>query len=79
MLAPVPDLIRQSLETVASASYIFVLVSINLVGYAVGVGGVSSIFAKIFSQEGIFTLLSTFYFLVVGVCIMNSIKQRRSY
>jgi hypothetical protein len=78
MLGEIPDLVRESLETIGSASYIFVLVSINLVGYAVGVEGVSSIFAKIFSREGLFTLLSTFLFLVVGVRIMNLIK-RRSY
>jgi hypothetical protein len=77
LLGGLPPIIRQAIEVFCSAFYILVLIAINLLGYAIGVGGVSSILTKMLSQEGILTLISTFCFLLAGVCLMDFIKQKR--
>jgi protein-cysteine N-palmitoyltransferase HHAT len=75
LLVKLTPTLRQAIEVFCSAFYILVLIAINLVGYALGVGGVSSMLVKMFSQEGILTLISAFGFLAVGVCVMGLIKK----
>ena len=67
--------IQQAIEIIASALYIIILIAVNLVGYAVGTGGVRTLLVKIVSAEGVYTLLGTFYFFSVGVCIMRFLKR----
>lgn len=72
-----PSILRASIETMSSAAYIIVLIAVNLVGYAIGTGGVHTITLKMMSADGIYTVFGSFYFLIVGVCIMNWLKRHR--
>ena len=60
---------------IGGAVYIIVLIGVNLVGYAVGVGGVSAMMGRLQSQEGLHMILGCFYFLVVAVLLMRLLKR----
>jgi len=57
--------------------YIMVLVSVNLVGYAVGVGGMQVLLDKLLCLEGLRTLVASFWFLSCGVCIMSALRREK--
>lgn len=59
----------------SGAVYIMVLVCVNLVGYGVGVGGVTTILAKITSPEGMQTGAVCFYFLTIAVLLMQLLER----
>jgi hypothetical protein len=71
-------LVREWLEIFFSALFIIVLIAVNLIGYALGMGGVSSMLQRILTQEGLWTLIGIIYFLTVGVCIMRRIEKIRN-
>lgn len=72
-----PPLFKTVTETSASALYIMVLIFVNLVGYSVGVAGMSSITGKFFTAEGAKTLAVSFYFLFWGARLMSFIQEVR--
>ena len=59
------------------ALYIVVLIAVNLLGYAVGVGGLWTIIQRVQSWEGFIVLLVSLHFLTVGVQIMQDIDVWR--
>jgi D-alanyl-lipoteichoic acid acyltransferase DltB (MBOAT superfamily) len=61
---------NQWLVSCFGALYILILMMVNAIGYAVGTGGISIVMNKLFSEDGIWTLLGSFYFLMIGVNIM---------
>lgn len=75
-LHALPAPIYELLCAMGGSVYILVLIGVNLVGYAVGVGGVSTIFGKLLSHEGMKMILGCFYFLVVAVLLMQLLKRR---
>ncbi len=78
----IPDAVKQLLEIVAATSYIFVLVGVNLLGYGIGVTGLTAVLEK-FNQpnrendEGnVFSVLAgAFFFLAIGVNIMRFLRR----
>ena len=73
----VPHTIRSILENMGAASFIMVLIAVNLTGYAVGGEGVHFMLAKLLTREGAATLFWSFYILSSGVCIMNFLKEKK--
>jgi D-alanyl-lipoteichoic acid acyltransferase DltB (MBOAT superfamily) len=64
------------LTAAAGAVYIMVLIAVNLTGYATGVGGMSMLLQKVGSAEGVQMVLVSFYFLTVGVLLMQYLKRK---
>lgn len=60
----------QWLVSCFGALYILILMMVNAIGYAVGTGGISIVMNKLCSEDGLWTLLGSFYFLMIGVNIM---------
>ena len=75
ILQQLPVNILKVIEILSCTFYIIILISVNLIGYAIGVGGITSLYIQMKSESGIITLLSTIYFLSVGVCIMKYIQK----
>ena len=61
----------------AGAVYVMVLVGVNLVGYAMGMGGVRTILDKLLCLAGLRTLVATFMYLTMGVCIMQAVRREK--
>ena len=61
----------------AGAGYVMVLVGVNLVGYAIGLGGIQTILDKLLCLSGLRTLVVTFMYLSVGVCIMSALRREK--
>jgi protein-cysteine N-palmitoyltransferase HHAT len=59
---------------IAGAAYIMVLMLINLVGYALGTNTIPLIQEKLFSRDGLVTMVGGLYFLAVGVSIMMQLR-----
>jgi len=59
------------------AAYIIILVGVNLIGYAFGIGGITAVYEKICTLAGLRTITGSFIFLSIGVCIMNSISTHK--
>lgn len=68
---------KQIITVLSGATFIFVLIGVNMVGYAVGIEGTAEIVSKLISTDGLLALLYSYIILVVGVCIMNYIKLHR--
>jgi protein-cysteine N-palmitoyltransferase HHAT len=66
-----PHLAQYSLEVISGAAYIFVLVGVNMIGYAVGIGGLTTILTKLNSKEGYLVLSYSYGVLLIGVSIMR--------
>lgn len=74
LLPALPWMLREALCATAGAVYILVLIAVNLIGYAVGVGGIAMIANKLGNWEGFYTLCGSLYFLFIGVLVMRYIK-----
>ena len=61
--------------SLSAATYIFVLIAVNMVGYSIGVGGITLVLGKLLSVEGAKVLLVSYYFLFNGVIIMAKLKE----
>ena len=60
----------------AAATYIIILVLVNLLGYSlVGTDGPSILFQKLLSYAGIRAIIICYYFLIVGVDIMQAVEE----
>lgn len=56
----------------SSATYIIILICVNLVGYSMlGTDGTSLMLQKILSWDGLQTIIAVYYFLFIGVWVMN--------
>lgn len=62
----------------AAASYIFVLIGINLLGYAVGTGGIEVISKKLYTYDGLQVLAVCYYYLIIGVNVMSTLQTAGS-
>ena len=70
-----PSSLRGLIQTICSAAYIIVLISVNLIGYSVGAGGITGIIGKFATFEGMKVIFISFYFLCWGVRIMSFLKE----
>lgn len=70
-----PKGLTTALTIIGGALYIFALVGVNLVGYAVGVGGMSDILKMLVSWQGLGVLGLCFYFLCWGVLLMMHLRS----
>ena len=66
-----PNFIKNTIEIISGASFIFVLIGVNMVGYAVGLTGTTEIAQKLLSVDGTKTMIASFFILIIGVCIMR--------
>ena len=73
-----PPALVHFIGSVSGASYVMVLSAVNLLGYAVGIDGLSSMGNKLMTLEGIKVILVTFYFLIVNTSFLMLLEQRRS-
>lgn len=70
-----PFYIQDLFFSLSGAVYICVLILVNVLGYAVGVGGLREILDKLCSLEGGKVLLMSCYFLAIGVKVMMMLRQ----
>ena len=72
-----PKLFQSVLIIFSSATYIFLLISINMIGYAAGIAGMRTIILKMVTGgvDGLYVILYCYFILYIGVCIMNHIKD----
>jgi len=70
-----PSSIFHTICTLSGATYIIVLVGVNLIGYAVGVGGVTVILNKILTWDGLVVLFVCYYFLCLAVAFMGFLQR----
>ncbi len=66
-----PNFLKITAEIFSGASFISVLIGVNMVGYAVGLTGTTEIVQKLISPNGAKTMLVSFFILLIGVCIMR--------
>ena len=64
--------------SMCGAFYIMVLMTVNLIGYAVGVDGMSEIYGIIATRDGIQVILLSFYFLSVGTSFMIVLEESKT-
>ncbi len=72
-----PSSLVQVILVLSGATYILILVGLNLTGYAIGVSGVQTVLRKFVTWEGLATLVSAYYFLCIAVSFMNWIARVR--
>ena len=72
-----PSLIHL-IGSVSGGLYIMVLFAVNLLGYAVGVDGLSSMGNKLMTSEGIKVLFVTLYFMTVSTSFLILLEQWRN-
>jgi D-alanyl-lipoteichoic acid acyltransferase DltB (MBOAT superfamily) len=78
VILKLPPAARHLLCAFSGSVYILVLISVNLVGYAVGVGGFASVAEKFCTWEGGKVLVISLYFLTVGTSIMIFLRDRNT-
>jgi D-alanyl-lipoteichoic acid acyltransferase DltB (MBOAT superfamily) len=67
--------ITHVVAAISGGVYVFVLMVINLVGYAIGAGTFDLLVDKMASEEGFRTFILCFYFSSVGVSIMLTLRK----
>ena len=72
-----PTILKISIEVYSGATFIFVLIGVNMVGYAVGVTGTNDIVRVLLSTDGLKTVVVCYFFLIIGVCIMRYTERLR--
>jgi protein-cysteine N-palmitoyltransferase HHAT len=70
-----PPTLSHLLCSVSGALYIVILITVNLIGYAVGVDGISNIYTKMVTWEGLQVMLLSLYFLTVGTSLMIYLEE----
>lgn len=70
-----PSSVFRLICILSGATYILVLIGVNLIGYSVGVGGVGSILLKLQSWEGFRMLVASYYFLSLTVGLMRLLQR----
>ena len=72
-----PSWLQHCIFAISGSLYILVLIVVNLVGYAVGVGGVANMMEKFWCWEGLKVLLVSMYFLSVGTSFMLFLRRKK--
>lgn len=75
MMRTLPASLVQAIVVLSGATYILVLVGVNLTGYAIGVSGLQAVLNKFVTWEGFTTLVGTYYFLCLAVSFMNFLQR----
>lgn len=78
MMQSLPSTLLHMVVVLSGATYILVLIAVNLIGYGAGVGWVSIVQEKLLSVEGYRTLFVSYYFLCIGVKLMMFIEDLRN-
>jgi hypothetical protein len=66
---------RNILDVLCGAFFILVLVSLNLIGYAVGLSGVASLSKQLQSWHGFWVFATAYYFLCWGTRLMFLLQE----
>jgi len=72
-----PSSVFRLVCVLSGATYILVLIAVNLTGYAVGVGGVSMVLGKFLTWNGVLVLMASYYFLAMAVSFMDFLKRAK--
>lgn len=78
VMQSLPSTLLHMVVVLSGATYILVLIAVNLIGYGAGVGWVSVVQEKLLSVEGYRTLFVSYYFLCIGVKLMMFIEELRN-
>lgn len=71
-----PSAVLRLVCILSGATYILVLVGVNLIGYAgLGVGGTTGMMRKLISWDGLIVVFCTYYFLSVAVAFMSFLQR----
>ena len=76
MMKSLPYSIIRLITVMSGATYIIILIAVNLIGYAIGMNGVTTILAKLISWEGFAVLLASYYLLCMAVSFMNFLERK---
>lgn len=70
-----PPVVLNGVSVLSSSTYICVLIGVNMIGYAIGLGGASDALRAVSGddkwRELIELLIGTYYFLSIGVGVMR--------
>ena len=75
LVKSIPTSVFRLVCVLSGATYILVLIVVNLTGYAVGVGGVSLVLNKFLTWNGVVVLMASYYFLAMTVSFMGFLKR----
>jgi hypothetical protein len=67
--------LKELIAVLAGGFYVLVLIAVNLTGYALGIGGLQQMTSKVLSTDGMMVMTTAYYFLVIGVAIMRSLRK----
>lgn len=70
-----PSMMFKLICVLSGATYILVLVAVNLAGYSVGVGGVNRMLQTLVSWDGLLVVFCSYYFLSVAVSFMSFLQR----
>ena len=62
-------------ESLAGASYIFVLMAVNLIGYSVGLNGVGQVVETMMTREAVYFMFGSVWAFFCGVRLMFEIRS----
>jgi D-alanyl-lipoteichoic acid acyltransferase DltB (MBOAT superfamily) len=75
LMQSLPSGVFRFITVLSGATYILVLIAVNLVGYAVGVGGVRQALNKLLTWDGIWVMLASYYFIAVACSFMGFLQR----
>jgi hypothetical protein len=70
-----PGSVFRTVCILAASTYVIILILVNLIGYAVGMGGIQDILSKLLTWEGLKILGVCYYFLYQAVSLMNFLER----
>ena len=73
-MTSLPSNIIRLVCVLSGATYILVLIAVNLTGYAIGTGGVGLVLTKLLTWDGVIVLLLTYYLLAMAVSFMSFLE-----
>eukprot|EP00605_Chrysophyceae_sp_TOSAG23-4_P002313 GSChrysophyteH1.ASY1.ANO1.2559.1 assembled CDS len=74
IMTSLPSNIIRLVCVLSGATYILVLIAVNLTGYAIGTGGVGLVLTKLLTWDGVIVLLLTYYLLAMAVSFMSFLE-----
>ena len=75
LMQGLPGSVFHTVCILSASTYVIVLILVNLIGYAVGMGGIKDILSKLLTWEGIKILCVCYYFLYQAVSLMNFLER----
>ena len=70
-----PRIVFNFICALSGATYIMILIGVNMIGYSIGIGGVSQVLQKLLTGDGIRVLAVSYYFLFIGIKVMSLLKD----